>query len=143
MLIGKLCKLNVVTASVHSSVYEIVSLMKKNNIGDVIIINNEDIKVPVGIITDRDIVIRVVADAINPKEITAGDIMSNNLLILNEYQSIQEAIDMMCAKGVRRAPVVNDAGALIGIISVDDLVLFIVNIVESYGKLIRKQISIT
>lgn len=98
---------------------------------------------PVGIITDRDIVIRVVADAINPKEITAGDIMSNNLLILNEYQSIQEAIDMMCAKGVRRAPVVNDAGALIGIISVDDLVLFIVNIVESYGKLIRKQISIT
>ena len=72
--------------------------------------------------------------------ILVSDIMSRDLLILKEYQPIQEALAMMSAKGVRRAPIVDESNKLTGIVSLDDLILLIADEVESYGKLIKKQI---
>lgn len=138
MTIGRIGKRAVITAAIDMTIIEVALLMKKHNIGDVIIVEDEN--EPVGIITDRDIAIHIVADEIDPREMTASDIMEEDLLVLKEHQSIQEALDMMCAKGVRRAPIVNKANSLIGIVSSDDLALLIADEMESYGKLIRKQL---
>lgn len=140
MTIGKIGKHKVIVASVDCTILEVAKLMKKHNVGDIVIVESKN--EPIGIITDRDIIIKMVADEVNPKDMTASDIMSNDLLVLKEYQSIQEALDMMCAKGVRRAPIINEANTLTGIVSADDLALLISDEMESYGKMIRKQLSL-
>lgn len=137
MTIGKLSNRNVITLSTNKTVLDAARLMKESNIGDVVIVNDKN--QPVGIITDRDITIKIVANEISPCQMLVSDVMSSDLLVLKEYQTVQEAIDMMSAKGVRRAPVVDEVNNLIGIISSDDLVLLVADESESYAKLIRKQ----
>jgi CBS domain-containing protein len=141
MTIGKIANRKVVTLSIDKTILDVAKLMKESNVGDVIIVNDES--QPVGIITDRDIAIKIVADEIPPNQMFASDVMSSDLLVLREYQAIQEAFDMMCAKGVRRAPIVDELNKLTGIVSSDDLVLLVADEIESYGKLIRKQVLST
>ncbi len=139
MTIGEIGKKKVITAQIDMPVLEVAKLMKIHNIGDVIVV--DDRNKPLGIITDRDITIKIVAEEVSPNILSASDVMSFDLLLLKEYQSSQEALAMMCAKGVRRAPIVNDANILVGVISIDDLALFMSEQMENYGKLIRKQLS--
>lgn len=138
MPIEELAKCKVIVGSVDMTIFEIAKLMKDFNIGDVIIMGNK--KEPIGIITDRDITIKIVANDVNPKEIVAADIMSTDMLILKNYQAVQESLEMMCAKGVRRAPIVNSENILVGVVSADDLALLISDEMSSYGKLIQKQL---
>jgi len=141
MTIKKICKNKVITASFDTPVYEVANLMKKHNIGNVVIIDNDNKNTPIGIVTDRDIVVKAIADEVNLKDILAKDIMSDDLLMLKEHYGILESLDMMCAKSVRRAPVINDSGTLTGVISTDDLILLIANEIESYAKIVRKQLA--
>ena len=138
MTISKISNHKVITLSTDKTVLDVARLMREKNIGNVIIVNDEN--QPVGIITDRDITIKIVADEISPNQMLVSDVMSSDLLVLKEYQTIQEALDMMSAKGVRRAPVVNESNNLTGIVSSDDLALLVADEIESYGKLIRKQV---
>lgn len=140
MTIGTHCKHSVITAPKSTNVFEAAKLMKKNNIGNIVIVDDRNGSIPVGILTDRDVAIKIVADEVDPRTLTIGDAMSQDLLVLKEHQPIQEAIDMMCAKGVRRAPIVDNNNKIIGITSVDDLILLLVNELGSLGKLIGKQI---
>lgn len=138
MSIKNLAKHKVISVNLEMNVDEIAKIMKEHNIGNVVVVN-EDNK-PMGIITDRDIIIKVIADGINPAEIQAGYIMTSNILVLDEYTPIQQVLEMMSAKGVRRAPIINSYGILVGIISADDLAILIAEELETYGKLLRKQI---
>lgn len=141
MTIGKLCKCDVITASKNMSVQEAARLMKKHNIGDIIIVDEEKDGKPIGIFTDRDIAIKIIAEEADPQSITVGDAMSEELLVLKDYQHFQESLDMMCAKGVRRAPIVDQHDKIIGIAAVDDLILLLIDELGSLAKLIRRQIS--
>lgn len=140
MPIKSICEREVVTVPEGLSVYETAKIMKALNLGNVIVVGDQkERNNPIGIITDRDIVIKIVADDGDPMEICAGDIMSLNLLVLKDHQGIQESLDMMSAKSVRRAPIVDDKNNLVGIAMVDDLLVLIAEEVESLAKLIRKQ----
>jgi CBS domain-containing protein len=91
-------------------------------IGTVVVVDvSAESQVPVGILTDRDIVIGVVAMDLDPRDLTAGDIMTESLVMVPENCDVYDAISMMRKGGVRRVPVVNAEGALIGIVSLDDL----------------------
>lgn len=140
MTIGIHCKHSVITAPKNTSVFEAARLMKKNNIGNIVIVDDGNRGIPVGILTDRDIAIKIVADEVDPRALTVGDAMSQDLLVLKDHHHIQEAIDMMCAKGVRRAPIVDKSNKIIGITTVDDLILLLVNELGGVAKLIGKQI---
>ena len=83
--------------------------------------NAQGEKVPVGMLTDRDITISVTALALDPATITANEIMGESVVCANENAGIAETVALMRAKGVRRIPVVNDAGVLTGLLSADDL----------------------
>lgn len=140
MTIGKFCKHEIVTAAKNTSVFKATQLMKMHNIGNIVVVDESNGGIPIGIFTDRDVAIRIVADEIDPRVLTIGDAMSQDLLILKDHQDIQEAVDMMCAKGVRRAPIINQQGKIIGIATVDDLILLLADELGGLAKLIRKQI---
>jgi len=96
--------------------------MRRYHIGAVVVVDAaEGAQSPVGIVTDRDIVVGVVAMNLDPRDLTAGDIMSDELVTVPEDYEVYEAMTRMREAGVRRMPVVNRNGALTGIVSLDDL----------------------
>ena len=120
---GEICNREVVIVNRESSIQEAAVLMRKHHVGDVVVVEERHgLRTPVGILTDRDIVIEIVAQNLKADEIQVGDTMSFDLLTATEEDEILETIKRMRGKGVRRIPVVNSAGGLEGIIAVDDLV---------------------
>jgi CBS domain-containing protein len=80
-------------------------------------------RAPIGIVTDRDIVVEVVAPELHPETITVGDIMGRRLATVGETESALAALEIMRTQGVQRLPVVRKNGSLVGIVSTHDLVL--------------------
>lgn len=123
MAIGEVCNREVVVIDKGASIREAVQCMRDEHVGDVIVTEGEGLnRVPVGILTDRDVVIEVLAEDVAADNLCVADIMSYELLVAREDDDILDTIKAMRAKGVRRVPVVNPAGRLAGIISVDDLI---------------------
>lgn len=140
MSIKEFYEQNVLTVAKDTSIVDVAKLMKSHNIGNVVVVDKKGSGAsPVGIITDRDITIKIVADEVDLKQITVDEAMTEDLLILKDSQGLYEAIDMMCAKGVRRAPVVDAKKNIIGIATIDDLIVLIAEEFGSIAKLIRKQ----
>jgi CBS domain-containing protein len=122
MPIGEFCNREVVFASRKTSVPEAAKLMRKHHVGDLVVVTMIDGKqVPVGMVTDRDIVIEIISKSLDFNDFTVGDIMSPNLVTVQNDEGVFEAIRLMRSKGVRRIPVVDKKGALVGIMSADDI----------------------
>jgi CBS domain-containing protein len=96
-------------------------------------------RVPIGIVTDRDLVIEVMAKEIDPANISAGDLMSAELVTAGENETVYEAITRMRAKGVRRIPIVNEHGGLAGIIAMDDLVRALGEQLTTLGRIVARE----
>jgi CBS domain-containing protein len=112
----------VVICGTESTIVEVAQLMRLHHVGDVVIVEDrEDIPVPIGIITDRDLVVELIADEVNLDAVTVGDVMSYELVTARTDDSIWETLKRMRAQGVRRIPVVNDLGGLEGILALDDI----------------------
>lgn len=109
---------NVITIEPDKSVTEAAKLMAEKNIGSVVIAINEN---PVGILTDRDIVIRVIYRDLDPKTTQVRDVMSRNLVTLNQGVELFEALEVMKDKGLRRYPIVDADNKLSGFFSLDDV----------------------
>ena len=122
MTVGKFCNREVIVAEKSSTVQEVAKLMRQHHVGDVVIVDSSGGKAkPIGILTDRDIVIELIACDVTPDAVCAQDVMSYELVTAREEDSIWDTLQTMRAKGIRRIPVVNEAGGLEGILSVDDL----------------------
>ena len=141
MTTGQVCNREVVFVHQQASIPEAARLMREHHVGDLVVIKEKTGKrVPVGILTDRDIVLEVIAEGVAMEDVSVGDIMSNNLVTARESDGLLETIKVMRAKGVRRLPVVNDDNELVGILSVDDLIdLFSEQIVDLARLIAREQ----
>jgi CBS domain-containing protein len=96
--------------------------MRLHHVGDVVIVEDrKEMPVPVGIITDRDLVVELIADEVDLDAVTVGDVMSYELVTARTDDSIWETLKRMRGQGVRRIPVVNDQGGLEGILALDDI----------------------
>jgi CBS domain-containing protein len=115
--------------------------MREHHVGDLVVIKEKTGKrVPVGIVTDRDIVLEVIAEGVSMDDVNVGDIMSDKLVTAREGDGLLDTIKVMRAKGIRRLPVVNDDNELVGILSVDDLIdLFSEQIVDLARLIAREQ----
>jgi signal-transduction protein with cAMP-binding, CBS, and nucleotidyltransferase domain len=123
MSTGEFCTREVVVAEKKMSILEVAQLMREYHVGNVVVVElREKQKIPVGIITDRDIVVEIIAEGVDIDAVTAGDVMSYDLLAVRETDGIWEALLLMCNRGVRRVPVVNDEGGLEGILAIDDMI---------------------
>jgi CBS domain-containing protein len=122
MPINEFCHRNVVCATRETTITEAANLMRQHHIGDVIIVETRGGKrIPVGIVTDRDIVVEVVAAGIDPSLLKLGDLRIAPLVTVGEDASYAETVSRMSVEGVRRMPVVGADGALVGIITLDDM----------------------
>ncbi|MEM3736477.1 MAG: CBS domain-containing protein [Candidatus Bathyarchaeia archaeon] len=130
----------VVTAGKDEKIGQIAKLMEKHNIGCVVILDSE--KKPVGVITDRDIVIRVFAKGTAPSKLRAADIMSSPIATISSDKGIDEAARIMNKLGLRRL-VVMDGAKLIGIISSRDILRVTPALVEIITEKARLGMKVT
>jgi CBS domain-containing protein len=134
MRIGEICTVQTVYCEREETVQGAAMLMRKHHVGDLVVVEPNGERVPVGIVTDRDIVVSVIALGLDPTSLLVGDIMSDDLLTTSENDDVYETIERMRYRGIRRVPVVNSAGGLTGIVSADDLLEFLA---EEMGELSR------
>jgi CBS domain-containing protein len=139
MSISSLCKRVVVTIQRDATVEDAAIMMRSSHIGDVVVVDAADTRRPVGIITDRDIAVEVVAQGLVPAQTPVGSVMSSPVLSLREEDGFLEALDKMSAGGVRRAPILDRDGRLKGLVSVDDLVPLLARELAKIGALIRHE----
>ncbi|HZV63195.1 MAG TPA: CBS domain-containing protein [Methylophilaceae bacterium] len=126
MPVSDICKRNVVTVPSDTTVFEAAKLMRQYHVGDVVVVMQKDgINNPVGIVTDRDIVVEVIATELDARVITVGDITVSSLAVVHESSGVLETFQAMAEEGVRRMPVINTQGDLIGIVTLDDLLLLL------------------
>jgi signal-transduction protein with cAMP-binding, CBS, and nucleotidyltransferase domain len=122
MRIGEICTRSVVTCRRDASALDIALLMREGHVGDVVVTDVEDGRtVPVGIVTDRDLAVEVMARNVAPEMVLAGDLVVGPLVTATESELAHDALWHMRGKGIRRLPVVDARGALIGILTADDL----------------------
>lgn len=140
MPIGELCSREVVFVTRGESIRAAAQIMRQHHVGDVVVVEEKPAqREPVGIVTDRDIVIEVIAKDLDLDSVTVGDIMSFNLVTARETDGIYETIQFMRTKGVRRLPVVNSKGGLVGILTVDDIIGLLSEEMTELAKLISRE----
>jgi CBS domain-containing protein len=123
MTVGKYCNREVIIISESESIRDAALLMREYHIGDLVVVQGEvEKRIPVGILTDRDIVVEIDAMSVDPDNVSVGDALSFELVTIGEDADIQAAIHIMRTKGVRRLPVVDKDGILVGILTVDDVI---------------------
>lgn len=140
MSIIDICNRDIVTIGRDDTVSQAAKLMRQYHVGDVLVtVKKHDKLEPVGIVTDRDVVVEVVAPGLDPNVITVGDIMLPSLFTIKEDAGVFDAIKLMTSKGVRRLPVLGKDDALVGIVTLDDLLLMMAKEFCSFAKLLTKE----
>lgn len=120
MSLGQMCRRDVVTVEPGTTVSEVAKIMEDKNIGSVIVNGGSD---KFGIVTDRDIALRVVNRCLDPVRTPIEEIMTQNpVLTLRDNMGLLEALDQIRKSAVRRFPVVDMDGNLKGIITLDDII---------------------
>ncbi len=123
MNVGTICKRDVIGVAPETSIAEAARLMRAHHIGDVLVLQQDDggRRIPVGIVTDRDIVVEVVAAELDPRILKVSDLVTRQLVTAEEHELCEDCVRVMAMNGVRRMPVVDASGALVGVVSIDDL----------------------
>jgi CBS domain-containing protein len=118
MSVGKVCVRTVVTARPEESVTAAAKRMRQYNVGTLVVVDRQH---PVGILTDRDLVLRILAVEGEPETRTVRTVMSSNLICVPEQTPIEDALNLMRGYQIRRLVVVNASGELVGIFALDDM----------------------
>lgn len=140
MPVGEICNRDVVILKREDTIHEAAKLMRQHHIGDVLVVEERGgVQVPVGIVTDRDLVVEIMAPDLDQKVITVGDIMVRELATVNESIGVFEAIQYMRSKAVRRLPIVDENGGLVGILTLDDLLELLSEELLAIAKLVKCQ----
>ena len=123
MSAGEYCNRDVVIIKKEASVREAAHMMRNYHVGDVVVVEPREGKknTPIGILTDRDIVVEILAKDVDLDSVTIADVMSLKLVTVKENTSLLDTLEAMRQHGVRRLPVVDTSGDLAGLITVDDI----------------------
>lgn len=126
MKIGEICTRDVVVVGRGVSVRDAAKLMREHHVGDLVVVDAVGGRnVPAGVITDRDVTIEVVAMGVDPDMIKVSDVMGPELVTVGEGETVYDTIQRMRQRGVRRTPVLDAQGGLLGIVSLADLLEFL------------------
>jgi CBS domain-containing protein len=140
MPIGEVCVRDVIVADGATTIQEAARLMRQHHVGNLVLLDAPNgSRHPTGIITDRDIVISVVATGLDPTVFTLGDLVMHKLVTAREDQGVFETIQQMRANGIRRMPVLDLQGDLAGIVAVDDLVQLLAKEMSELARLISRE----
>ena len=137
MSAGRICVREVDLADVDESVQVAAERMHARNVGTLVVRGEGD--EPMGIVTDRDLAIRVVGQGLDPTQTTVGEIMSGGLVSVSEDTPIEGVLTRMRSGPYRRLPVVDDSGKLVGLISIDDILDLLAEEMNDIGALIGRE----
>jgi CBS domain-containing protein len=139
--IGEICSREVVFATREMTVATAAKLMRHHHVGSLVVVEqmNGGKRLPVGIVTDRDIVVELTAMDLDPGTITVGDIMGSELVTARESEGLLETMEIMRYKGVRRLPIVGGDGQLIGIVTIDDLLEVLAEQLTELAKVVARE----
>jgi signal-transduction protein with cAMP-binding, CBS, and nucleotidyltransferase domain len=135
MPLEDLARSDAVTADPETPVAELAATMDEESVGSVVITNDET---PVGIVTDRDLTVRVLGQEVDPTDQTADDVMTEDLCTAEPDAGFYEATNLMANHGVRRLPIC-EGDTLVGIISADDMTELLADEQQQLGDVIRAQ----
>ena len=142
MEIGTLCRKNVITVREHDELIAAAEIMRTRHVGYLVVTRPGTADVapePAGVLTDRDIVIKVVAMQADPRTLTVGDVMTRQPVVVSETESVNKALGEMRRVGVRRLPVVGVRGQLVGVLSIDDIVEMLADGLNAVAGSIRNE----
>jgi len=130
------------TVTSEATLTECAQKMRRTHVGCLIVVEpSGSSMLPVGIVTDRDIVIEAVAPGLDPSTLTAGDVMSAPLATSRASDDLLDALAQMRAQGVRRVPVLDEDGMLYGLVSVQDIVAALAQQTEAVAGVLMAQRS--
>ena len=140
MSIGKICNRDVVVIDKDASVPEAARLMRQFHVGALVVCDErEGRRVPLGLLTDRDIVVEVLGEGVEIGSVMVGDIMGARLLTARESDELWETLQRMRQAGIRRLPVVDELGSLQGIVTMDDVVELLADELAQLAKLVTRE----
>lgn len=140
MKIGEICSRRPITASASVSLQDVARLMFEKHVGTVVLTRTPAGRpVPAGIITDRDIICAQIDHGSDLSSLPVIKHMTHDPLSFSENLPVEEALRRMRARGVRRAIVLDESGGLIGLASVDDIILRLAEQVSAIGRLLETQ----
>jgi CBS domain-containing protein len=138
--IGTTCVRDVVTVTPATGVAAAAALMRKHHIGAVVVVDERDLaRKPKGVLTDRDIVVEVVAAGLDAKSISVGEILQRPVVTVSADATCADVVREMSINGVRRMPVVDADGGLVGIVALDDVLLELVTPLVALGDLASRE----
>ncbi len=136
MSVSKTCHRNVVYIDENAGITEVAEMMREKHVGSIIVVDQAG--KPIGIVTDRDLVVEILAEEVPPEKVVLKDIMTPDPVVINENEDIADALEKMSQKTVRRAPVVDKDGLLSGIISIDDILTRLGKEINDITRLINQ-----
>lgn len=139
MPIGNICSRVVVTVPQTESVIAAARLMEEHDVGTVVILERNGANRALGLVTDRDIVLRCVAHALNPETTPVNEVMTTPAQTVDEDTSLEEALAQMVSVGARRLVVTAKGQGVVGILSLDDLLDQLVLDARAVGRLLEQQ----
>jgi CBS domain-containing protein len=138
MSVGKICQREVDFAGADESVFLAAERMRDRTVGALVVINER--RQPIGILTDRDVTLRVVAAGRDPHDTTVEDVMTREPKVAQEQTPIEIAVAQMRSGAFRRLPVVDGNGELVGLITLDDILMLLCEEFNSIGGLLAREI---
>ena len=142
MSAGEYCNREVIIVEPTVSVSEAAVLMRRHHVGDLVVVEKSAGQTrPVGILTDRDMVIEVMAQQIDPGSLTVKDIMSSDPVSVPETTTLLDTLDRMKQHGIRRVLVVAGDGSLQGLLSADDAIELIAEQVDDLTQLVKREVK--
>lgn len=140
MKVGQYCKRSVISIAGSADVAEAAKLMRDQHVGLLVVHKQgDDGRKPTGVITDRDIVVQVIARGVDAHSVTVDDAMTRQPLIANESDELSDALQAMRLAGIRRVPVVDIRGTLTGIIALDDAIALITGLLCDISGSIKSE----
>jgi CBS domain-containing protein len=139
MRVGQICNRDVVIVASTATLHEAAMLMREYHVGALVVVDesSRDAR-PIGIVTDRDIVVALLAEDVDLRSLETKDVIASELLSANSEEDLWEAVARMSDRGVRRLPVIDGTGVLIGILALDDLIELMAEHMHSLAGLIRR-----
>jgi CBS domain-containing protein len=139
--VGEICRRDVIIARPETPLPEAAALMKSYHVGDLVVVESQPggRRIPIGILTDRDMALAVASHAMRIPYLHVSDVMKQKLVTAMEGESVRKALERMQASGVRRLPVVNGEGGLEGIVTLDDILELLSEELTDLAKLVLRE----
>ena len=140
MAIGRICQREVDFADPGETVFQAAERMHQRTVGALVVLDGD--RRPVGIVTDRDLVIRTIAAGRDPYTTTVAEVMTRHPQTVSEETAIESALSLMRSGEFRRLPVVDHDDRLAGLVTLDDILMLLCEEFQSIGSLLQKETPI-